>query len=117
MKMNATRISVWISVVALAVAILSYRAAIQATPPSKSARVLFLAGGESPFWQLTAAGAKAAAEQYKVKLTVHLPEDRPNSPSGWRAFQRKNSTAWRSAQVRLRTRALRFATWLARYTC
>jgi len=74
MKMNATRISVWISVVALAVAILSYRAAIQATPPSKSARVLFLAGGESPFWQLTAAGAKAAAEQYKVKLTVHLPK-------------------------------------------
>jgi ribose transport system substrate-binding protein len=73
--MNTTRASVWISVLALAVAILSYRAATQSTPTSKPpARVLFLAGGDSPFWQLTAAGARAAAEQFKVKLDVQLPK-------------------------------------------
>lgn len=72
--MNTTRASVWISVVALFVAILSYRAATQQAPPkSKPARVLFLAGGDSPFWQLTAAGAKAAAAQFDVKLSVQLP--------------------------------------------
>lgn len=71
--MNTTRTSVWISVFALAVATLSYRAATQPTPPSNPARVLFLAGGDSPFWQLTAAGARAAAEQHDVTLTVQLP--------------------------------------------
>ena len=72
--MNATRASVWISVIALAVATLSYRSANRpAAPQSKPARVLFLAGGDSPFWQLTAAGAKAAAQEYNVKLAVQLP--------------------------------------------
>ncbi|MGL4514423.1 MAG: substrate-binding domain-containing protein [Lacipirellulaceae bacterium] len=73
--MNTTRASVWISVVALAVAILSYRAATQQAPAqTKPARVLFLAGGDSSFWQLTAEGAKAAAKQFDVELTVQLPK-------------------------------------------
>lgn len=72
-SMNTTRASVWISLVALTVAILSYRTATQTAPISKPARVLFLAGGDSPFWQLTAAGAKAAAQQFDVELTVQLP--------------------------------------------
>ena len=73
--MDRTRVAVWISIAALAVATLSFRAANRSSNETESARVLFITGGDGPFWQLSAAGAVAAAEQYNVDLTVELPTE------------------------------------------
>jgi ribose transport system substrate-binding protein len=35
---------------------------------------MFIPGGNTPFWQLTVAGAEAAAEEYGIQLSVALPE-------------------------------------------
>lgn len=72
--MDRTRLAVWLSVAALAIATLSYRNATRSEPQAEPARVLFMTGGSGPFWQLTAAGAAAAAKRYNVDLRVELPE-------------------------------------------
>jgi len=72
--MKNTRFAVWISVAALVVASLSFIRSTQTTPDPENVRVMFIPGGNTPFWQLTVAGAKAAAERYKIQLSVTLPE-------------------------------------------
>ena len=71
--MNSTRLAVWISIVALAIATLSYRAASKTDRTPKSTSVLFITGGDSSYWKLAASGAEEAARQYKVDLEVKLP--------------------------------------------
>ena len=41
-------------------------------------RLAFVTGGSGPFWQLTANGARAAAEKYQCELDVQMPEDDEN---------------------------------------
>ena len=72
--MSTTRLAVWIGVAALAVATLSYVMVLRSTPEPENVRVMFIPGGNTPFWQLTVAGAEAAAEEYGVQLSVTLPE-------------------------------------------
>lgn len=71
--MQTKRIAIWLIVAAIAVATFSYISATRETPTTERARVLFVTGGESPFWRLTAAGATAAAEHHQVDLTTELP--------------------------------------------
>ena len=44
------------------------------TPPS-SVRLAFVTGGSGPFWQLTAQGARAAAEKHQCELSIEMPKD------------------------------------------
>jgi ribose transport system substrate-binding protein len=65
----------WVIGVIAIVAALGYRAAVfreaAVAPP---ARILFISGGEGPYWQASIAGAKAAAKVLNVDLTIETPE-------------------------------------------
>lgn len=72
--MSTTRLAIWVGVVALAVATLGY--VYSNRPPTESSEqtsILFVTGGDSPYWQLIAAGAKEAAQSYNVDLQLKLP--------------------------------------------
>lgn len=61
----------WVLGVVAIVGALGYRAVVFREPAkAPPARVLFVSGGEGPYWQSAIAGAKAAAESNNVKLTV-----------------------------------------------
>jgi ribose transport system substrate-binding protein len=64
----------WVLGVIAIVGALAYRATVfRATPADPPARILFISGGESPYWQASIAGAKAAAEAHNVNLKVEIP--------------------------------------------
>jgi len=72
--MKNTRLAVWISVAALVIASLIFIRSTRPTPDPENVRVMFIPGGNTPFWQLAVAGAEAAAKRYKIQLSVTLPE-------------------------------------------
>lgn len=64
----------WVLGVIAIVGALAYRATVfRAAPADPPARILFISGGESPYWQASIAGAKAAAEASNVNLKVEIP--------------------------------------------
>lgn len=78
--MAGTRGIVWVALLVAAVGVIAY---VQQAPTAdlvgpnrgKPTRVLFIAGGPDPYWQLCVAGAKAAADEFGVTLQVEMPED------------------------------------------
>lgn len=53
-----------------------YRSRVYSGPeaPPVSPHFVFVTGGSGPYWQLSAAGARAAADELGVVLTVSMPE-------------------------------------------
>lgn len=65
----------WGVLIVAIVAALWYRHRVFSDPPApEPARVAFLTGGPDAFWQVTEAGAQAAAEEYGVDLKIFSPE-------------------------------------------
>lgn len=77
--MSRTTIYLLLVAVGAIVATLWYRQTVfpEKVTPS-SIRLAFVTGGSGPFWQMTASGARAAAEKYDCKLEVKMPEDDEN---------------------------------------
>jgi ribose transport system substrate-binding protein len=72
--MNRRRLIIWSLVTIACIAGISYRyRVLNASPEIPAPRVVFVTGGSEPFWQLTADGAKAAAQKFNVKLQVKMP--------------------------------------------
>jgi ribose transport system substrate-binding protein len=69
----------WVLGVIAIVGALGYRAAVFRKPAADPpARVLFISGGEGPYWQAAVNGAKSAAEQLNVALKVETPKKTEN---------------------------------------
>lgn len=47
-------------------------------PTTTNPKLAFVTGGSGPYWQLTAAGARAAQLEYGCDLEVEMPEDEEN---------------------------------------
>ena len=41
-------------------------------------KLAFVTGGSGPYWQLTASGAKAAADEFDCKVQIEMPADAEN---------------------------------------
>jgi ribose transport system substrate-binding protein len=72
--MSGQRVTLWTLVGIALVAAVGYRMHVdRKPPPAPPARIVFITGGSGPYWQVTANGAKAAAEAYKANLKVEMP--------------------------------------------
>ena len=77
--MSRNRIVVWLLVLAIGGAAAYYiRGSAQEAPPVLSTRVLFITGGDGPFWQITAAGAHASAKAHDAELDLLMPAEEAN---------------------------------------
>jgi ribose transport system substrate-binding protein len=73
--MSGQRAAVWTIALVALIAAIAYRVKVFSEPPTPPpAKLLFLTGGSSPYWQLTAAGAKAAAKRQGIELEVEMPD-------------------------------------------
>ena len=73
--MSNKRSWVWGLVVVAVAAVALYRQSVFGEPaPPPTTNIAFITGGSSPYWELTVAGAKAAANEYDAKLEVLMPE-------------------------------------------
>jgi ribose transport system substrate-binding protein len=69
------RLVIWGLLLVACVVVATYRSRVYWTPsPQPASHIVFVTGGSGPYWQIAAAGAKAAAKKLDVKLTVQLPE-------------------------------------------
>ena len=69
----------WVIGVIAIVGSLGYRAAVFRRPAADPpARVLFISGGEGPYWQAAVNGARSAAEEFNVALKVETPKKTEN---------------------------------------
>ncbi|WP_442482695.1 substrate-binding domain-containing protein [Aeoliella sp. SH292] len=63
------------TLVVAAVAILWYRSTVYDTPTTiERPKLIVLTGGNGPYWQLMAEGARAAAEEHNAELELLMPE-------------------------------------------
>ncbi len=77
--MTRQRLIIWPLIAILVAAAIYFRQQVYEEPaPPPPARVAFVTGGSGPFWQLTVAGAKAAAKKHNVELSVETPADDEN---------------------------------------
>jgi ribose transport system substrate-binding protein len=73
------RVLLWgIAVVAIVAAILYNVSVFREPPAPPSPNIAFITGGSGPYWQLSVAGAKAAAADHDVRLQVEMPPDSEN---------------------------------------
>ena len=74
--MSSNRAWLWPLLIIAVGAALWYRSQILPEPdqlPVQTTRIVFITGGDNNFWQLTAKGAQAAAEEHHAKLQLELP--------------------------------------------
>ncbi len=74
--MSENRIWLWVLLLAAVGAAFWYRSQIlpetDSLPP-QTTRVVFVTGGDNDYWQLTAKGAEAAAQEHNAKLKIEMP--------------------------------------------
>ncbi len=69
--MSGDSTKLWVLGVIAIVAALGYRAAVfRQAPALPPARIVFISGGDGPYWQASVAGAKAAAEELNANLKI-----------------------------------------------
>lgn len=74
--MSPQRITLGVIAVVAIIAAVGYRMSVFRQPPRPpTPKIAFVTGGSGPYWQLTAAGAKAAAGDHDVELLVEMPPD------------------------------------------
>ena len=74
--MTGVRGLVWLAVLVAAVGVIVYVSqAPKEDAGNGQSRILFIAGGADPYWQLCIAGAEAAASEFGTRLEVEMPED------------------------------------------
>jgi ribose transport system substrate-binding protein len=72
--MNGQRTALWALALVAVIAAIAYRIQVFSEPaPPPPAKILFVTGGTGPYWDLTVAGANAAAKRNKVELDVRMP--------------------------------------------
>lgn len=74
--MSRSNIAILVIAACAVAAALWYRQ--QVFPPEPvltTPKLAFVTGGSSPYWQLTAGGARAAAEAYQCELAIEMPKD------------------------------------------
>lgn len=77
--MNGQRTALWAIALVALIAAIAYRIQVFSEPPAAPPpTIVFVTGGSGPFWELTVAGAKAAAEKEKAELIVQMPESNAN---------------------------------------
>jgi ribose transport system substrate-binding protein len=77
--MSGDSTKLWVIGVIAIVGALGYRAAVFRKPAADPpARILFVSGGEGPYWQAAVNGAQSAAEQLHVALKVATPTKTEN---------------------------------------
>lgn len=76
--MSGDSTKLWVIGVIAIVGALGYRAAVFRKPAEPPARILFISGGEGPYWQAAENGAKTAAEQLNVALKIEVPKKTEN---------------------------------------
>lgn len=77
--MSSDSTKLWVIGVIAIVGALGYRAAVFRKPAADPpARILFISGGEGPYWLAAVNGAKSAAEQLNVALRVETPTKTEN---------------------------------------
>ena len=73
--MSNQRSWLWgVLIIAIIAAVWYRQSVFKAPPPPTTISVAFVTGGSDPYWQLTVAGARAAAEEYDAELDVIMPE-------------------------------------------
>lgn len=73
--MSKERGWLWMVLIIAIGAALWYRQSVfQQANTQESTSVAFITGGTGPYWQMTVAGAQAAAEKYNAELDVIMPE-------------------------------------------
>lgn len=79
--MSRNRWLVWATLLIGCVLVVWYRSRVYstATRSSETPRVVFVTGGSGPYWQISVAGAKAAADELDVQLTVEMPATEENA--------------------------------------
>jgi ribose transport system substrate-binding protein len=89
--MSAQRIALW-AVLGLALIVaVGYRVRVfREPPPRPTPKIAFVTGGSGPYWQLTVAGAKAAADNHHVELQVEMPADSENIEQQMAILERLN---------------------------
>lgn len=78
--MSGTRGLVWLLVAIAAIGVVVYvtqapRGDLLGQRHTGGSRLLFIAGGPDPYWELCVAGAKAAAAERGAELQVKMPDD------------------------------------------
>jgi ribose transport system substrate-binding protein len=74
--MSPQRITLWAILGLSLVAAVGYRMRVfREPPPPPTPRIAFVTGGSGPYWQLTVAGARAAAGDHQVELQIEMPSD------------------------------------------
>lgn len=78
--MSGIRGLVWSVVAIAAIGVVVYvtqapRGDLAGRSSGEKSKLLFIAGGPDPYWELCVAGARAAAAKHGVELRVEMPED------------------------------------------
>lgn len=78
--MSGIRGFVWLAVAIVAIGVVAYvkqapRGDLIGRSSGEKSRLLFIAGGSDPYWELCVAGARAAAAECGAELRVEMPED------------------------------------------
>jgi ribose transport system substrate-binding protein len=73
--MNGQRTALWALALVALIAAIAYRIQVFSEPPaSPPPKIVFVTGGMGPYWELTVAGAKAAAKKENIELDVRMPQ-------------------------------------------
>jgi len=77
--MNSQRTTLIVMLVLVAIAVGWYRSSVFGSPTAAPRpNIVVVTGGSSPFWQLIGNGAKVAAAEKGVDLTLLMPESDEN---------------------------------------
>jgi ribose transport system substrate-binding protein len=72
--MSSDSTKLWVLGVVAIVGALGYRAAVFRQPATATpANILFVSGGDGPYWKAAEAGAQSAAESLKLNLMIETP--------------------------------------------
>lgn len=75
--MTTKRVGIWASVAIVAALVAWYRTSSMSRETDGTLRptkAIFITGGSGDYWQMTAAGARAAAKKYNTDLEIVLPD-------------------------------------------